>query len=268
MFPASAKAQPTSGIGHNGTMDWSGVWEAVLTRLTASVSAQEVPTSPWLASSVLVAALAVLVGPAWTVVRPVVTVVHELGHAVVGVVCGRRFTGFVVNSDMSGHTVTVGRSRGVGLVLTTLAGYPMPAVVGALGIAAAMGGRAHLVLLIALVLLLVALVRSRSAHTVAVLVLLLSGTGVVWWQGSVELASTLVAAVSLVLLVGAWRQFLAVVLRGDRRDDPGALSTLTRVPAVVWNLVMLALIAAPTWWSLRALSPVLREMAALVVARA
>ena len=63
--------------------------------------------------------------------RLAVTLVHELGHALVGLAVGRRFTGFVLRGDMSGHAVTVGPARGPGRVLSTWAGYPAPAVVGA-----------------------------------------------------------------------------------------------------------------------------------------
>ena len=64
---------------------------------------------------VLTAALvAVAVDPVWRVLRLGVTLVHELGHAGVGVLAGRRFTGFVLRGDMSGHAVTVGPAVGWG----------------------------------------------------------------------------------------------------------------------------------------------------------
>ena len=51
--------------------------------------------------------------------RTLVTVVHEAGHAVVGIACGRRFQGFVVQRDMSGHAVTKGKPTGPGRILTS-----------------------------------------------------------------------------------------------------------------------------------------------------
>jgi len=227
----------------------------VAIRLRDSFAAQPVPTGAWLSTAVALAAAVVLVTPLWVALRPVVTVVHELGHAVVGVLCGRRFTGFVIRPDMSGHTVTSGRPRGPGLVMTTLAGYPMPALVGAGMIAAALSGRGDLVLLAALVLLAVAVARSRSAFTVVTLAVLLVAVGALWGSGNVAVTTTLVAALGVVLLVGAWRQFAAVLLHGGRRDDPGALAAITALPAAAWNLVMLLLIVAPTWWAVSALAP-------------
>ena len=67
---------------------------------------------------VIVAAGVVVLSPLWKWVRPTVTVIHELGHALVGVVCGRRFRGFVISPDMSGHAITKGPARGPGMVLT------------------------------------------------------------------------------------------------------------------------------------------------------
>ena len=69
-------------------------------------------------------------GPAWRWVRLGATLVHEVGHAVVGILSGRRFTGFVVAGNASGHAITVGPVRGFGRIATTWAGYPAPAVAG------------------------------------------------------------------------------------------------------------------------------------------
>src|SRR5699024_11577829 len=77
----------------------------------------------------------IVIDPLWRIARLAVTFVHELGHAVVGILCRRRFTGFVLRGDASGHAVTRGRPRGPGRVLTAWAGYPAPAVVGAVLVA-------------------------------------------------------------------------------------------------------------------------------------
>jgi len=84
-------------------MDWfSEVWARTLPESGVALSGAPVV-------AVLVAALvAVAFEPLWRIVRLVVTLVHELGHASVGILAGRRFTGFVLRGDMSGHAVTVG----------------------------------------------------------------------------------------------------------------------------------------------------------------
>lgn len=85
--------------------------------------------------------------------RTLVTVVHEAGHAAVGILVGRRFWGFVVSKDLSGHAVTAGKPRGLGRVLTTWASYPAPALLGAAVVAAALRGWSGVVLSVGLVML-------------------------------------------------------------------------------------------------------------------
>src|SRR5699024_11568697 len=104
----------------------------LLREIGARIVPDPAPAMGWWLLLALVAALgAVLLPPLWRLARLAVTIVHELGHAAVGILMGRRFTGFVVSADMSGHAITVGPRRGVGRIASTWAGYPAPAVVGA-----------------------------------------------------------------------------------------------------------------------------------------
>mgnify|MGYP001070465873 FL=1 len=107
----------------------------------------------WILVALAVALVVVALPPLWRPTRLAVTIVHELGHAVIGILMGRRFTGFVVSADMSGHAVTVGPRRGIGRVASTWAGYPAPAIVGALLVQISLHGWARTALFIALVVL-------------------------------------------------------------------------------------------------------------------
>lgn len=198
---------------------------------------------------VLVAALvAVAVEPVWRVVRLAVTLVHELGHAGVGMLCGRRFTGFVLRGDMSGHAVTVGPARGVGRVLTTWAGYPAPGVVGALVVWAAVRGWSAPVLTGILAVLVTSALRVRSGLTALVVGVAIVAAGALWWAGSPQLQAQVVVGVGLVLIVGAWRHLGAVVSSTDPAvSDPGVLARLTRVPRAVWNTTFALVLAWATW---------------------
>lgn len=216
--------------------------------LGQSLAVGAAPNAPWVLGGVLLGIGSVLLPPLWRLTRTLVTVVHELGHALVGVLVGRRFTGLVVNTDMSGHTVTSGRPRGVGLVLTTAAGYPMPLLVGAGLVAASGAGRSGVVLLVAFIAFVVALLKSRSVHTVVVMALLAVGTGLLWWSGWVDAVAGAVVAVGVLLMAGGWRQLVNVAVHGDRRQDPGLLAHMTRVPAPVWILVWTLIGAGATWW--------------------
>lgn len=204
-------------------------------------------TAPRVTTVVVVALLVVAVGPVWRVARLAVTLVHELGHAFVGVAVGRRFTGFVLRGDMSGHAVTAGRPRGPARVVTTWAGYPAPAVVGAALVWVAGRGWSAPALTVLLVLLLVSFVRVRSLLTfVVVLVVLAAGAALWWWRDDALQAQVLVG-LGLVLLVGAWRHLGAVARAGDRSSDPGVLAQLTHVPRVLWTASFALVCAAATW---------------------
>jgi hypothetical protein len=204
-------------------------------------------TASGLAIAIVVALALVLARPTWRVVRVAVTLVHELGHAVVGLAVGRRFLGFVVRGDMSGHAITAGPARGPGLAATTWAGYPAPAVVGAAVTWLAVRGWAAPVIGVALAVLVIVAVRVRSLFTGLVVILVGAGAGGLWWYRDDELQLQVVVAVGLVLVLGAWRHVLAVTSRGSRGDDPAVLAQLTRLPRVVWNLTFLGVITASSW---------------------
>lgn len=185
--------------------------------------------------------------PTWQVVRLGVTLVHELGHAVVGVAVGRRFTGFVVRGDMSGHAVTVGPPRGAGRMLSTWAGYPAPALVGAALVWSALRGWAAPVTTAVLLGGVLAAVRVRSMFTALVLAGVLCVTAALWWWRDDAIQLQAMVAVGLILLVGAWRHVFAVMRGGGRSDDPAVLAQLTGVPRMLWNLSFLGVAAASSW---------------------
>ena len=90
----------------------------------------------------------------WQVSRNVVTLAHEGGHAVVSIASGRRLDGIRLHSDTSGVTSSRGKPYGLGLILTTAAGYVFPSLLG-LGAAWLLAVR-HATFLLWLVLLLLA----------------------------------------------------------------------------------------------------------------
>lgn len=236
-------------------MDIGEIFDAIGGRLAPGPVPDD---GPWILLALAVAALVVVVPPLWRLLRPGVTIVHELGHAAVGILMGRRFTGFVVSADMSGHAVTVGPRRGIGRILSTWAGYPAPAVVGALLVQIALHGWARTALFAALVVLVVSLVFTRSGHTVLAVLASAAGIGALWWWGSPALTALLTLAAGVFLLLGAWRHLGSVLRRGGRQDDPGQLAQLTPLPAALWNLSFTLVIALGSWWAGATLVDLLR----------
>ena len=218
------------------------VWSRVVPEQGISLA------GPALVLVLAVALLAVAVDPAWRVLRLGVTLVHELGHAAVGVLTGRRFTGFVLRGDMSGHAVTVGPARGPGRVLTTWAGYPAPAVVGAAVVWLAVRGWSAPVLTVVLAVLVLAALRVRSVLTAVVVTAAVVGAGALWWVGTPTLQAQVVVGAGVVLLVGAWRHLGAVVAAPETgTSDPGVLARLTHVPRGVWNATFVLALGVATW---------------------
>lgn len=82
------------------------------------------PPLTWQVSLLLgVAALVITWSPlGHRLVRHLVTLVHEAGHAAVALLVGRRLDGIRLHADTSGVTLSRGRPRGPGMVATVLAG--------------------------------------------------------------------------------------------------------------------------------------------------
>ncbi|GAA4525302.1 M50 family metallopeptidase [Brachybacterium paraconglomeratum] len=217
--------------------------------ITSRIMPDSAPaTGWWILLALGVALAAVGLPPLWRPARLAVTIVHELGHAVIGMLMGRRFTGFVVSADMSGHAVTVGPRRGLGRVASTWAGYPAPAIVGAVLVQISLHGWARTALFVALVVLVLSLVFTRSLHTLAAVLGTAVGVGALWWWGSPALAALLTLAAGVFLLLGAWRHLGAVIRRGGRADDPAQLAQLTPLPAWGWLLSFALVLGACSWW--------------------
>lgn len=194
-----------------------------------------------------VALAVVVIGPVWRVVRLGVTLVHELGHAGVGVLFGRTFTGFVLRGDASGHAVTRGPTRGLGLVATTWAGYPAPALLGAaLAFVAGTGWAAATLAAMALILLL-SLIRVRSVLTAVVTLGTLAGLGALWWWREDLLQVQVLTGLAAVLVVGAWRHVIVAAADHSPGNDARVLARLTPIPRVLWLLTFAAVCAFATW---------------------
>ncbi len=222
------------------------VWNEVAARVQPTGAVQPGRTTLLIILAVSVAII--VIAPVWRAARLGVTFVHELGHAVVGIACGRKFTAFVLRPDASGHAITRGRSRGAGRVLTTWAGYPAPAVVGAGLVAAALRGWAAPVLTVALLIVLVALVRVRSMLTAVVTLGLLAGLGALWWLRADDWQVWVLLVAGGTLVVGAWRHLGAVLTGPSSGSDPAVLAALTRVPALVWNASFAVVCALASWF--------------------
>ncbi|WP_203656429.1 M50 family metallopeptidase [Demequina activiva] len=223
------------------------IWEDATTQVVASTLAALVPLA--------VVVVCLLVPQAWHVVRHVVTIAHEAGHAGVAALLGRQVRGIRLHSDTSGLTTHSGDTKRLPLALTAFAGYPAPAVLG-LGAAALLGaGYAFGLLWATLLVLVVVLVFIRNVYGFLVMVVAIGGLGWLAWAGPDPWRVGVAYGVAWLLLLGAVRA--VIELHGSRRgaagkgSDADALARTTRVPGLVWVavfwLVTVACAAGGAW---------------------
>ncbi|HEY6425064.1 MAG TPA: M50 family metallopeptidase [Pseudonocardiaceae bacterium] len=216
--------------------------------LQQMISVQPAPPAMLVLATGLVAAVLVSWRASWRVLRGVVTIAHEGGHATAAALTGRRLLGVRLHSDTSGLTVSTGRSTGPGMVFTMVAGYLAPSALGLGGVALLRTGHVTALLWAAVVLLVAMLLLIRNAY--GVLSVVATGTMLValsWFAapttqgafGYLLVWFLLVAAPRPVLEINSMRR------RGWGTDsDPDQLARLTRLPAGLWIALFGALTLA------------------------
>ncbi len=175
----------------------------------------------------------------YRLVRHLATLLHEAGHAIIGILVGRKLRGIRLHSDTSGLTLSRGKPTGPGMVATLLAGYPAPAVVGLAGAWFVSQGFAAGTLWALVVLCAAMLLFIRNFYGLWVVLVTGVGVAALSW-----LASGTVISVAAYLMV--WALLLiaprAVVdlqrsrrrQRGRTDSDADQLARLTRLPAGLW----------------------------------
>jgi hypothetical protein len=221
------------------------LWDAVL-------GTQPDPPPALVTVVAALALLVVAVRQSWRLARNAITIAHEGGHALVAVLVGRRLSGIRLHSDTSGLTLSRGRPTGPGMVLTLLAGYVAPSLLGLGGAALLAAGRITLLLWVSLVLLFAMLVMIRNAYGMVAVVLTGAAIFAVSWYAAPEVQAAFGYTAVWFLLIGGVRPVgeLQRLRRGGRLpgSDADQLARLTRVPGLLWvgvfGLVNVAALAA------------------------
>ncbi|MEU6073082.1 M50 family metallopeptidase [Micromonospora sp. NPDC047074] len=177
----------------------------------------------------------------WRVARNAITIAHEGGHALAALLTGRRLHGIRLHSDTSGLTLSAGRPTGPGMILTLLAGYVAPPLVGLAGAWLLGGNRITLLLWVAVALLLAMLIMIRNVF--GVLSLLVTGGVVlaVSWYAEPQVQAAFAYAGVWFLLLGGVRPVVELQrLRARGRmpaSDADQLAGITPLPAFFWVTV-------------------------------
>jgi len=215
----------------------------VIDRLWHHLTAtQPVPSARWVVGCGVMALVLVGWHRTWPWIRLAVTVVHEAGHALVAVLVGRRLAGIKVHSDTSGVTVSRGRPRGPGMVVMLMAGYLAPAVLGLLAALLFVHGHALALLWLLIAVLLGVLVWVRNGYGLLTVLALGAGLAAVTKYAGAHGQAVLACLVAWVLLLAAPRPLVDLLRRSKasrRGSDPDQLARLTRIPTVLWILLLL-----------------------------
>lgn len=203
-----------------------------------SAAREHMDTSSVVLGTAVLALLLVVPDRPWRVLRTVVTIAHEGGHAVTALLVGRRLTGMRLHSDTSGVTLSRGRATGPGMVATAFAGYAAPCLLG-LGVAALAVTEWHLVpLVICLVLLVGMLLAIRNVFGFVAIIATGAALVAVTWYVPAQYQQASVSLLAWFLLFGGLRAVseLPRSRRSGRirESDADILARLTRVPAMIW----------------------------------
>lgn len=219
----------------------------ILQRLWHTATTTSPPTQVWLlAVGVLAGLTLALTRYTWPTFRHAVTLAHEAGHAIVGVLTGRRLNGIRLHTDTSGTTTTSGQGWGISGLLTTLAGYPAPAAVAGLLLAALITGHANAATGIILVVLTILLLFTRNTWGLLVTATTITLFTAMLWVNTPTLTHVILASVVGLYAAGAVRTLLEERTHrknGGDHSDLATLTTHTGIPATVWWLTVWALIA-------------------------
>jgi len=191
-----------------------------------------------------VAAALVLIRPVWPLTRYAVTLAHEAGHAIAAICTGRRLTGVRLHSDTSGLTLSKGKPRGPGMVVTAAAGYVAPSLLGLGGSALIASGQLRVLIWGALVLTLAMLPFIRNIFGMLVVLAAAATFGGVAYYGSADLQLHFGYAAIWVLLIGNMRS----IVEGGRSRCGGSdfdqLRGLTHLPRALWIGLLMAMSVA------------------------
>ena len=214
--------------------------------------AQPDPPALLVVVTALIALVVVAFRPLWRIARNAVTIAHEGGHALAALLTGRKLRGIRLEFDTSGLTLSSGRPTGPGMVLTLLAGYLAPSLVGLAGAWILGGNRITLLLWVAVVLLLLMLINIRNAFGAISVVVTGAIVFFVSWYASPQVQAAFAYVGVWFLLIGGVRPVgeLQHLRRRGRMpaSDADQLAHLTAVPALLWvglfaviNVVVLAI---------------------------
>jgi hypothetical protein len=223
------------------------------------------PSPPvWVIAVTGLVALGAVANPrVWHVTRNAITIAHEGGHALASMLTGRRLEGIRLHADTSGVTYSRGRGSGLGLVITSAAGYISPPLLGAGACVLLAAHHITAMLWLLLVLLAATFLAIRNAYGVLAVVLTAGAVLAVSWLAAAAVQAAFGYAAAWFLLLGGVRPVIELAHerrragRGRGVSDADQLARLTGVPGGAWVAVFGIVSIAALLVGARLLLPVL-----------
>jgi hypothetical protein len=178
--------------------------------------------------------------PLWRFTKYTITVAHEGGHAMFGMLTGQQVKGIKIDRYGGGVTNFPPKMPWPADVIITMAGYLGPSAVGLAGVYLLRHDRPQVLLWASLGLLAVLVLKMRNPLGFAAVI----GTGLVlfWaarqWSGQAQL--TFAYVWTWFLLMGSTRtipDLLFATRVQDRGSDAAVMEKLTILPDVFWLVV-------------------------------
>ncbi len=223
------------------------------------LTAQEAPPGWVLWTTGLIALVLVGSGLLWPFTRYVITIPHEGGHAVMALLTGRKLRGVRLHSDTSGLTLSSGKPRGFGMVLTGLAGYIAPSLLGLACASLLAIGRSTPVLWLCIALLAAILVVVRNIFGLVSVLTTGLALGAISYFGSEGLQTAAAYGLTWFLLLGGVRPVIELQRKrywGEAHNsDADQLAEITPLPGLFWVAVFMLITFGCLALSLAALLP-------------
>ena len=177
----------------------------LLVRSGITSSPQPPPPTAVVVGAAVAALLAVLIRDVWVVLRNVVTIAHEGGHAFVALLVGRRLRGIRLHSDTSGVTLSRGRPTGPGMVATAAAGYVAPSILGLACAALLASGHITAMLWLTVLFLAAMLILVRNAYGVVSILVTAATIFLISWFADAPIQAAFAYAFMWFLVVAGIR---------------------------------------------------------------
>lgn len=209
-------------------------WEWLMARWAVSA-----PPSIWVIVAIAAAVIVITaIRPTWIITRHGATIVHEMGHVTMAWLWGRRIQGIRLHTDTSGLAITEGKPRGLGVLLTFLAGYTAPPLLGLGLVAATLAGWSGAALTGVVVILGLALLLVRNFFGILTVGVAILVSVTILATGDPTVITTTTLTYGIFLLIAGVRTVFdlsAAHGNGTGTDSDAALAARHSIlPTVLW----------------------------------